>query len=898
MSPLTGALGRRHFLQGLTGAALALASGCAVRPSEELVPYVHPPDTTQPDTSVFYATSLPYLGFARGALVESVAGRPIKIDGNPDHPASLGGSDALMQAALMDLYDPDRPRFITRDQRPDRLQKLVGELRARMGANGEGLHVLTRTVASPSLAAALALLGSGVSWHRYQPVWLQSQALAEPAYLHYDLKSAPTLVSFEQDFLGTHPDRLRLAREWSNTETTLHVAESSPTMTGVRATHRVALHPADIEQHLGALASRLGVVASGNVRSPWLDRVEKELRERGGLVLAGETLSPAAQSIAFQINRKLKAPLLALPSPDLHPDSPTASLRRLLDALDAGSVKALLILDGNPAFEVPELAEKLGRAPISVHHTLLENETSALCTWMVPAAHPLEAWGDLQAPDGTLGLVQPLLQPLHGSLTAAELLVNLAGKELDSYAWTRSVWNRSVPGDWDTVLRKGAKQENQGPARVVAAGKPAPLRALPVAQGPVVSFRPDPATVDGQHANNPWLQECPRPITGLMWGNAVLVSPATAAAAGVQNGQNVKLQTAAGEAEGPVRIEAWQADNVWTVHLGNGRTRAGQHGTGVGFNAYPLRRNDEWWTPVTITAGAGQGHLIESQLHHDMDEREPVQTVRPSGKVEVHPPSGDIYGPKPKADEAWSMVIDLNKCIGCQACVVACQSENNIATVGPEQAAKGRAMHWIRVDRYDEKDLMHFQPVPCMHCENAPCERVCPVEATVHNHDGLNLMVYNRCVGTRYCANNCPYKVRRFNFLRWNEPGSFPGGSDPLSPVSSAGSERDDIRALGRNPEVTVRDRGVMEKCTYCVQRIQAARINSDKENRPIREGEVTVACQDACPTRAISFGNKNDPASEVARLRQRPNHYELLGELNTRPRTTYLARTTLEERA
>ncbi|ODT57071.1 hypothetical protein ABS71_20735 [bacterium SCN 62-11] len=840
---------RRSFLQMLSAGSLAIMAGCSARPSSEILPYVVAPEAGT--ERQFFATALPYLGMARGMLVESVAGRPIKVDGNPAHPGSFGGSDIYAQSCLFDLYDEKRLRAPLRSGRPASLRQLLQEVKGLLGPEGRGLHVLTRTVASPALESALKGLGPALRRHRYDPILSHSSACQQPSHLRYRLQpGVETLVAFDQDPLGLHPEHLRLARQWSTLRPRLHVLESAPSLTGGRAHYRQGLAPVEVERGLWALAARFGLCAApaeARVEGAWLDRVEAELKRGGGMILAGETLSPGAQALALRLNRRLEAPVDVLPALDSTPHG----LAELEKALQAGEVKVLLILEGNPVYERPHFASNLARAELVVHHTRVANETTQLCHWAVPASHELESWGDLRAFDGLLSLVQPLIQPLHQSLSGLELLSRLGGEERDGYALLRAAW-KGRP--WEESLRRGFLADS--PNRPLDWPEREPGTAPPAVAESVLLFRPEPNILDGQTVGNAWLQECPRPFSKLVWGNAVHLGPATAARLRVENGDLLELNVGGHSRTFPVWLEPWQPEETMVVHFGYGGERGGT-------DAFGLRPGDDWQAPVEARKVPGRALPITTQQHRQLDDRPILQT-------EPAPVEVDLYGEKSySSSEAWGMVIDLEACIGCNACTLACQVENNIPTVGPEEAARGRNMHWIRVDRYDHEARLDFQPVACQHCENAPCEKVCPVGATMHSHDGLNQMVYNRCVGTRYCANNCPYKVRKFNFFGYsNENLENP-----------------------RNPEVTVRDRGVMEKCTYCVQKISAARITADKENRSIADGEVITACQAACPSEAIVFGNLADPQSRVAKARSDRRNFALLGELNTKPRTTYLSR-------
>jgi molybdopterin-containing oxidoreductase family iron-sulfur binding subunit len=567
--------------------------------------------------------------------------------------------------------------------------------------------------------------------------------------------------------------------------------------------------------------------------------------------------------------------------------------------MQAGQVQVLLILDKNPVYDAPadlQFAERMIDVKTRIHLGLYEDETSELCQWHIPGLHFLEMWGDLRAYDGTVSIIQPLIAPLYDGKSPYELLAAVLGQTgVSNLDLVRGYWQEQNPGGdfeamWRTALHNGFMEDTALPTRSVSLQ--ADFGAAPDAgdgQSLELIFRPDPSLWDGRFANNGWLQELPKPMTKITWDNAAMVSPATAERLGLSNEQVVELRYRERSVRAPVWITPGQADNSVTVHLGFGRTRAGQVGNDVGFNAYALRTSEAPWfdTGLEISPTGDHYPLAVTQSHFMMEGRELVQSASLAEYqaqpdfAQAHEGEGEeaehisLYPEYEYDGNAWGMTIDLTTCIGCNACTIACQAENNIPVVGKDQVSRGREMHWIRVDTYFEGELdnpaAHFQPVPCMHCEKAPCELVCPVAATVHDAEGLNNMVYNRCVGTRYCSNNCPYKVRRFNFLQYTNL-DVP------------------VLKLLMNPDVTVRQRGVMEKCTYCVQRINAARIEAKRENRAIGDGEILTACQQSCPTQAIIFGNINDPESQVAKSKATPLNYGLLTELNTQPRTTYLA--------
>jgi molybdopterin-containing oxidoreductase family iron-sulfur binding subunit len=531
---------------------------------------------------------------------------------------------------------------------------------------------------------------------------------------------------------------------------------------------------------------------------------------------------------------------------------------------------------------------------------LYEDETSALCQWHIPTKHYLESWGDGRAYDGTITLTQPLILPLYDDRSPYELLAAMLGQSgLDDYDVVREYWANAglIAGNefedfWKEALYNGFIADTDLPAKTVSAtlsGLEAGEAAEAPAEGLELVFRPDPSIWDGRFANNGWLQELPKPLTKLTWDNAALMSLATATRLGLDSEDVLELSFAGRQVAAPVWILPGHADEAITVHLGFGRERVGRVGNGVGFNAYALRTSEAFWfgTGLEVNAVDEDYPLASTQNHYVMEGRDlvragPLETFREDPAF-VHHLGGheieedlSLYPEWEYESYAWGMAVDLNVCTGCNACVVACQAENNIPIVGKEEVRMGREMHWLRIDGYFEGEpedpVAYHQPMLCQHCEKAPCELVCPVHATVHDSEGLNLMVYNRCIGTRYCSNNCPYKVRRFNFLQYAE-------------------QNIEILKAQKNPDVTVRVRGVMEKCTYCIQRISNARITAKKENRPIQDGEVVTACQSACPTQAIVFGDINDPDSQVTSLKAQPHNYRVLAELGVEPRTSYLAR-------
>jgi molybdopterin-containing oxidoreductase family iron-sulfur binding subunit len=915
---------RRSALQ-LFAAQMALTvAGCS-KPQEEIVPYVRIPERVVPGEILRFATTLPLGGYGRGVLGISTDGRPIKIEGNTHHPASLGATDVFAEAAVLSLYDPDRSRTTVNDGGISSwdmfLAMLLPEMERFSATNGEGLRLLTGRVTSPTL---LRQIGSFLSsypnagWHAYEPIGNENEsegaqiAFGKPLRPRPRLDDADVILALDADPLGPGPDQIRNAHDWAkarnptNTQafSRVYVAESALTLTGAKADHRLALHPHTIANVAIAVANALGA----RLPDPKLPKnallfaqaAAKKLsasRQRA-LVLVGSTQSPAVHALAHWINHQLNAPVDFIEPIDRPPGRASTTLRELAHDLDAGKVNTVVIINANPLYDAPadlRFAERLIKSRLRIHLGSHLDETARQCQWHIPLSHPLESWSDLRAPDGTASIVQPLLQPLYASRTAHELIAAMTGRpDASPYDLVRETWRPMGDTDFDTWWRKSLHdgviaQSNADP---VAAGTPQLPSFEPGAEpkGMSLVLRPDPCVWDGSWANNPWLQECPKPLSKEVWSHSLSISPVDASKLRVQTGDLVRITVKDRSIEVPARIEPGAASGVASLALGYGRRNAGAIGNDIGANAYVLRTTEAPWRldDVTLSAMGQRRDILTTQNNVRLDgdperlyqrlflnalanggaiipSKEPLPTHLP-------PHTNDTY--------AWGMVIDTSACIGCNACVVACQAENNVPVVGPEEVARGRDMHWLRVDIYDHGTPVEpkpgFQPVPCMHCEHAPCEPVCPVAASVHDGEGLNLQVYNRCVGTRFCEANCPYKVRRFNFFGYADGQEY----------ANLGAET--IRAQ-HNPEVSTRQRGVMEKCTYCIQRISRARRGAEKEDRRIADGEVVTACQSACPTRAISFGDiGNDSA--VARLKTDARNYELLGHLGTRPRTTYLA--------
>ena len=972
-SEFTDPKGRRTFLR-LMGASLALAgvSACTRQPDEKILPYVRQPEEIIPGRPLFYATSMPQGGVAVPMLAENHMGRPTKMEGNPEHPAGLGGTENFGQASVLGLYDPDRSKtiFFRGDIKTyaDVSAAVQNIARAQKALRGQSLRFLTEPISSPSLEDQIDQIKTDypeAKVHQWDAVYgvVQGGARAETAT--YRFAKADVVVSLDGDFLGFGPTMVRYTRDFASRRkigtpqddvNRLYVVEPVPTLTGAKADHRLPLKARDVHTFAAGLAAAVG--AGAPISTPlsgeaarWIPIVADDLKAHRGksLVVAGDHQPASVHQLAKAMNDALGntgatvtygASVLSTAADGV------ASIAELVADMKAGKVDALVILGGNPVFTAPadlDFTGALAKVATRVHIGLYYDETAEHCDWHVPEAHYLESWGDARAFDGTASLIQPLIAPLYDGHQAIELLaifndqLTMAPADLVKDHWARafagktrtkwtltdsdgkafkdatSAWRRGLhdgfwtgatgtPGSMNlsgTVLAPSPTSKAPAKAAVPAVpmitSSPIASTTPPTPSGIEIVFRPDPNILDGRYSNNGWLQELPKPLSKVTWDNVAYISPRMADTLGIpatrtgNEGQDVLAVSYGGKTvEIPVWVLPGTAEEVVAVHFGYGRRKSGRVGNEIGVDTFPLRTSKAPWFDggATVTKTGKKYDIAATQNHFLMEERNPVRVVeqddyrsdpkavaklgaaRPNPKLSLFP-AYEYKGDK------WGMTIDLNACTGCNACITACQSENNIAVVGKSQVMKSREMHWIRVDTYyegspDAPNTYH-QPVPCQQCEDAPCELVCPVAATSHNDEGLNDMVYNRCVGTRYCSNNCPYKVRRFNFLLYTD------------------YETESFKSQ-RNPDVTPRSRGVMEKCTYCVQRISHARIDSKTEGRAIRDGEIQTACQQGCPANAIVFGNLNDPTSKVVETVKQQRNYGLLEEVGTRPRTTYLA--------
>jgi MoCo/4Fe-4S cofactor protein with predicted Tat translocation signal len=944
---------RRGFLK-LMGASMALAgmAGCTKQPDEPIYPYVKAPEDLVLGKSMYFATAHPFTTGAVPLLVKSSEFRPIKLDGNPEHAYNSGGSDPYTQGSLLDLYDPDRSQRATYRGEGREWEEFAGALREKVAStkDGAGIYFLSATITSPTLARqwqAVQKAYPRAKLVQYDPALAGTFLSGSLPAVQYDLTAADVVVSLDADFLSSasYPGFHRLVRDYAGRRkqpeagmNRLYVVESTTTTTGMKAEHRLGLRASEVPAFAAALAAAVGAGGVNGQNSgsgytwtadqqKFLASLAKDLKANAGksAVLPGLYQDPSVAALALAINNALgnigktvsvaSEPLNPVPSDQL------GDFKALVADLNAGKVDWLVILNANPIYDAPadlDFATAFNKANVVAHLGSHLDETGQISHWHIPAAHYLEYWSDARAYDGTVSIVQPMIDPLYGGRTSHAVFQSLLDDPmLSSYEAVRATWKPTIKGDFETGWRKALHDGWIADTAFDKTAKSAPAAKIGAIPAPTpkdsieVIFRPDPSIYDGRWSNVGWLQELPKPVTSLSWDNAAIVSGFTLEKLGLEEDDIIEISVGNGRVKAPVIVAPGHPDNSVTVYLGYGRENAGRVGSGAGFNAYLIRNT---WAPfyatggirkvdgkwgVAITKSHYQDHRGKNLTEHGnqnwslegdealgprgiiryatLDEFKANPNFAHEGEGRDTPTADTSMFPNWSYTEsyAWAMAIDMNSCTGCNACIVSCYAENNIAVVGKQQVRIGRDMQWLRIDTYFEGDLSapraHFQPMNCQHCENAPCEQVCPVGATVHTPEGLNTMVYNRCVGTRYCSNNCPYKVRRFNFLLYSD------------------YETESL-ALMRNPDVTVRSRGVMEKCSYCVQRIQEAKIEADKENRLVRDGEIVTACQQACPAEAIIFGNKNDPNSRVSKLRANQRNYQVIADQNTRPRTTYMA--------
>jgi MoCo/4Fe-4S cofactor protein with predicted Tat translocation signal len=1012
---------RRDFVK-LMGASMALAglglTSCR-RPQLHLVPFTKSAEWTIPGKFLYYATAMPRRTGAIPLIATTVDGRPVKLEGNPLHPASAGSTDVFAQASVLDLYDPARSRrFVNNGKDSDRAEfdAYIDKMRGQLGG-GDGLAFLVEEVHSPTrerLRADLEKAFPKMMWCVYDAGLSEAQDFATRTTFGENVRLVPrfdgadVVFALDSDFLDCGEGDLAGARAFTNrrrvksandTMNRLYVVENRFTITGAMADHRARCPASQVPAFAAALASKIvdltkdsGLTALlGAIKWPmeggeesddqWLDEAAKDLVEKSGasIVLAGQHQPVVTQLLAYAINSALKNIGRTVIVREFPHNKNNRSILQLADRINKGEIKQLFIFGGDPVYNAPravaqdpenkmpvDWGDLQKRVPEVVRVGYHEDATSAMSRWHVPMAHYLESWGDALTSEGAYLAIQPMILPLFGGLSEIEVMNALLGRpkvegpELIQETFKATKPQGDLPTAWTKFLRDGFAEHvpthdrpasfNSGAAGAAAeqlwAAPPAPTT-----DSPEIVFVRSYAMDDGRYANNAWLQEMPDPITKLTWDNAAIMSPAMAKSLAIETGDLIQISiddVAKESSDQSVRrelviaayVSPGHADNSITIPLGYGRKKTGPLADESGFNGYLLRtatnphftvadqKNIEAVRvtkvgkkyPLACTQDhwsiEGRGVVRETTLEGYKDDNNFVEKCAGIDEPQKFLPS--LYSHPPmEAPQQWGMNVDLNICTGCSACVIACQAENNIPIVGKLQVQHGRAMHWLRIDRYyasekkfdedngeypEDPEMVH-QPMMCQHCENAPCETVCPVNATIHSEDGLNVMAYNRCVGTRYCANNCPFKVRRFNFFDYNQrpigkkkiAGEFGIYLEYVAPFTEKGAP--DITKMQKNPNVTVRMRGVMEKCTFCVQRIEEAKIaahvkaGASGDNLKIPRDSFTSACAQACPHEAITFGDIKDPESKVSKIKEQDRNYRLLEYLNVKTRMSYLGR-------
>ncbi|MCF7803671.1 MAG: TAT-variant-translocated molybdopterin oxidoreductase [Candidatus Marinimicrobia bacterium] len=944
-SELNSDMSRRKFMS-LMGASMALAGLVSCRkPVQKIIPYVNQPEQVIPGVSNKYATTMPFQNSAYGLVVESHEGRPTKIEGNELHPSSLGKSNIFTQAATLSLYDPDRSGDVRQNGAVKQYSVFVTfwrELYTQYLSNdGEGLAVISGAFSSPTmrrLQREFMRHFPEAEWVVYEPVsdenMYKGVRLATGDYHQpvYDYSQANVVLTLDADFVMLENENIINAKKFADARRVtseddsmnrLYAVESSYTLTGGMADHRMRVQSRQIGVFALALANALrkegvdvpairgGQAGSYDFDIKWITELAKDLaRNRGeSLIVAGRNQPPAVHALVYALNDALGniGSAVAYRPIDEETLPSFEGFQSLVSRMNAGEVETLCMLESNPVYNAPgdiDFTDALGKVANSIHLSSHYDETSQGSDWHIPSAHFLESWGDAESADGTFSIIQPLIAPLYNGKSIFEIANLLAtGEDVDGYRITRETWadilgSANFEKKWRKVIHDGVYEgsgDNLSAPRLRTTevtrtlNRYSPPADVTDASNLEVVFQASPSVFDGRFANNGWLQELPDPITKLSWDNAAVMSPKTAEELDLELEDLVTVEFQGNSLDLPVWIVPGFADYTVVLELGYGRTAAGRVANEVGVNTFKLRTANSmnFGAGLTVRKSGEKFTLASTQDHWSLEDR-PIYREATKQEYGEHPKFVDeVHAEAPPNENLWEehsyeegyqwgMAIDLSVCTGCNACTIACQSENNIPIVGKEQVGNGREMHWIRMDRYFAGDVndpeMVVQPVTCMHCENAPCETVCPVNATVHDDEGLNVQIYNRCIGTRYCSNNCPYKVRRFNFFNYTH-------------------DTPEVEQMGKNPDVTVRSRGVMEKCTYCTQRIQKKKIQAKNENRELYTDEVVSACQQTCPTDAIVFGDINDPESQVSKVKQQNRDYAMLGHLNTQPRTTYQAK-------
>jgi molybdopterin-containing oxidoreductase family iron-sulfur binding subunit len=936
---------RRDFLS-LVGFGVGAAALAACRsPVQHALPLTTATDRLVPGVANWFATTCGGCPSACTLLVKQRDGRPIKIEGNEESTLFGGGTCATGQATVLSLYDDERLRGPQWRGRPISWKEIDGHVAAALDEAHQThrkIVLLSATITSPSTRQIFAEYGRKFpTFHHvvYDTMSLSAMRIANqecfhrPVIPHYAFDRARVVVGLEADFLGTWLSPVEFARQFSrarrpgNPPCTYIQCESGLSITGSNADERLRVAPSDLGALAVAILCRVAVRAGAGVDLETCDPVDPVKlddvadllwKHRSESLVVSGSNEVAVQIVVNAINALLGniGRTLDLSQPSLQRQGDDAAMASLVDDMSRGEVHALLLYGVNPAYDYPQserFVRGLERVPLSVSFADRRDETGEHVHALCPDHHFLESWGDAEPVASHLSLSQPTIAPLFDTRAAPESLMRWIGSDSDHYAYLRSYWQahvfpRQEPTEsfdafWDRTLERGIVALADSPAAPASSLRPGwreaaksiveenqQARAGRCADCYELHLYESVALRDGRHANNPWLQELPDPVAKVTWGNFAAVAPRLAQTLGVVTGDVVSIRTDAAEIEIPVLVQPGQEDRTISIALGYGRRRVGKAGQGVGVNAYPLgtiTRGHRSHAAKNIVVHKTGRHepLARTQTHFSTEGRSIAEELddssNPSEKVESGEPLANLWGEWPKGDHSWGMAIDLHACIGCSACVVACQAENNVPVVGKEQVQKNRIMHWVRIDHYhvgsEEEPRSLYQPMMCQHCQHAPCETVCPVLATTTSSEGLNQQVYNRCIGTRYCANNCPYKVRKFNWYDFSDKSRF--DFNMASPVGR----------MVLNPDVTVRSRGVMEKCSLCVQRIQLAKNGALKAKMPLVDGDIRTACEQACPTQAIVFGDLQDRKSRLSLLSRGDRAYQVLEELGTRPNVSYL---------
>lgn len=967
-SEMTDQVSRRSFLR-VMGASIALAGFASCRrPVQKIMPYTRMPEDKVLGEPMFYATSMPFQDALTGLLVENNEGRPTKLEGNEEHPASSGRTNIYNQAAVLSMYDPDRSRSIRNNGNVADEDEFIAFAAEHFSDRSRNIAFISEANSSPTynrLKEQALDQFTNARWVSYEPFGEENALEGTRLAFNQRLRTinhfnqANVVIALDDDFMSPQADKnsvenavqITSRRSVQNTDDSmsrLYCVESTFSITGSYADHRLRLKTSEIEAFTYALASQLSQSIGGldpfaGVQNnftghEWVENLASELQNnRGeGILTAGNEHKPAVHAAVAAINLALQNAgntVTYHDVPFLDSINQREAFQSVVNEIQNGQIDTVVLIGTNPVFNAPadlDFGSAIENADMVIQLSGYVDETSTYANWHINRAHFLETWSDGYSFSGVRSVIQPQVQPLFDGWSESEFLqVINTGEWAEGYDLVRETWNNSISSGfdyrWREILHDGLDAtENLFPQANISLSNGftdliTPHLSTEDVSGIEITIKPDATIYDGRFANNGWLMELPDPMTKITWDNVALMSPATAESLGIPVERHLRDKDAEviriDNGDRAIEIAAWiqpgHADGAITLTTGYGRSGVGRVADGVGVDTYPLRRTDTPYYQQADVSTTGRSYEIACvQDHHNMEGRDIIREASMNeyretpnfanyenihgyeipGLEEGHEKGDDhpitLFNAReyPDYEPQWGMAIDLNACFGCGVCTIACQAENNIPVVGKREVGNRRIMHWIRTDRYYEGDTddpkaLH-QPVPCMHCELAPCEQVCPVAATTHSDDGMNQMTYNRCIGTRYCSNNCPYKVRRFNFFNYSKE-YLTTGDDP------------EIIQMAMNPEVTVRFRGVMEKCTYCVQRVNRAKIEAKKETGSPKpsDGAVKTACQQACPANAITFGDLTDPASNVSQAKQNDRNYVMLEEINVRPRTSYLAK-------